>query len=170
MFNNPFKQRIERNKNRNLFNSKTVRYYPAFYTNKTLTSINDNEKEKTIKLFNNYKINNKENISFNIKQNDLSDLSDIYNVISNINNVNTNKTIIRNSQNSSESKCPYYTLTRNGNNSLLKISEKTNTSNIIIHDKESLPIYNWLKEIELLIYLSLFLKKKKIHHKKLHLI
>ena len=50
MFNNPFKQRIERNKNRNLFNSKTLRYYPAFYTNKTLTSINDNEKEKTIKL------------------------------------------------------------------------------------------------------------------------
>ena len=50
LFNNPFKQRIERNKNRNLFNSKTVRYYPAFYTNKTLTSINDNEKEKTIKL------------------------------------------------------------------------------------------------------------------------
>jgi len=166
LFNNPFKQRIERNKNRNLFNSKTVRYYPAFYTNKTLTSINNNEKEKTI----NYKINNKENISFNIKQNDLSDLSDIYNVISNINNVNTNKTIIRNSQNSSESKCPYYTLTRNGNNSLLKISEKTNTSNIIIHDKESLPIYNWLKEIELLIYLSLFLKKKKIHYKKLYLI
>ena len=159
LFNNPFKQRIERNKNRNLFNSKTVRYYPTFYTNKTLTSINDNEEKKTIKLFNNYKINNKENISFNIKQSVLSDLSDISG-ISNINNVNTNKNIIRNSQNSSQSKCTYYTLTRNGNNSLLEIIEKTNASNIIIHDKESLPIYNWLKEIDLLIYLSLFLKKK----------
>jgi hypothetical protein len=31
---------------------------------------------------------------------------------------------------------------------------------MIIHEKESLPIYNWLKEIDLLIYLSIFLKKK----------
>ena len=30
--------------------------------------------------------------------------------------------------------------------------------NIIIHDKESLPIYNWLKEIDLLCYLPLFIK------------
>ena len=159
MFKNPLKERIERNKNRNLFNSKTTRYYPTFYTNKTLTSINDNEQKKTIKLFNNYKINNKENISFNMKQSLLSDLSDISG-ITNINNINTNKNIIRNSQNSAQSKCTYYTLTRNGNNSLLEIIEKTNTSNMIIHDKESLHIYNWLKEIDLLIYLSLFLKKK----------
>ena len=159
MFKNPLKERIERNKNRNLFNSKTTRYYPTFYTNKTLTSINDNEQKKTIKLFNNYKINNKENISFNMKQSLLSDLSDISG-ITNINNINTNKNLIRNSQNSAQSKCTYYTLTRNGNNSLLEIIEKTNTSNMIIHDKESLHIYNWLKEIDLLIYLSLFLKKK----------
>jgi hypothetical protein len=158
-FKNPLKERIERNKNRNLFNSKTTRYYPTFYTNKTLTSINDNEQKKTIKLFNNYKINNKENISFNMKQSLLSDLSDISG-ITNINNINTNKNLIRNSQNSAQSKCTYYTLTRNGNNSLLEIIEKTNTSNMIIHDKESLHIYNWLKEIDLLIYLSLFLKKK----------
>ena len=159
MFKNPLKERIERNKNRNLFNSKTTRYYPTFYTNKTLTSINDNEQKKTIKLFNNYKINNKENISFNMKQSLLSDLSDISG-ITNINNINTNKNLIRNSQNSAQSKFTYYTLTRNGNNSLLEIIEKTNTSNMIIHDKESLHIYNWLKEIDLLIYLSLFLKKK----------
>ena len=155
MFKNPFKERITRNKNRNLFNSKTTRYYPTFYTNKTLTSIANNEQKKTYKLFNNYKINNKENISFNMKQSVLSDLSDI----SGITNINT-KNNFRNSQNSSQSKCTYYTLTRNGNNSLLEIIEKTNTSNLIIHDKESLPIYNWLKEIDLLIYLSLFLKKK----------
>ena len=157
MFNNPFKHRMERNKNRNLFNSKTVRYYPTFYTNKTLTSINDNEQKKTIKIFNNYKMN-KENISFNMKQSLLSDLSDISG-ITNI-NANKNKNIIMNSLNSAQSKCTYYTLTRNGNNSLLEIIEKTNSSNLIIHDKESLPIYNWLKEIDLLIYLSLFLKKK----------
>ena len=155
MFKNPFKERITRNKNRNLFNSKTTRYYPTFYTNKTLTSITNNEQKKTYKLFNNYKINNKENISFNTKQSLLSDLSDI----SGISNINTKKNF-RNSQNSSQSKCTYYTLTRNGNNSLLEIIERTNTSNLIIHDKESLPIYNWLKEIALLIYLSLFLKKK----------
>jgi hypothetical protein len=96
-----------------------------------------------------------------MRQSLLSDLSDISG-ITNINNINTNKNKnnIRNSQNSAKSKCTYYTLTINGNNSLLEIIEKTNTSNMIIHDKESLHIYNWLKEIDLLIYLSLFLKKK----------
>ena len=157
LFKNPFKERITRNKNRNknLFNSRTTRHYPTYYTNKTLTSISNEQKNAT-KLINNYTINNKENISFNVKQSLFSDMTDV----STIANINTTKNNFRNSQNSNQSKFTYYTLTRNGNNSLLEIIEKTNNSNLIIHDRESLPIYNWLKEIDLLIYLSLFLKKK----------
>ena len=157
LFKNPFRERIARNRNKtkNLFNSKTARYYPTYYTNKTLTSIS-NEQQNATKLLNNYKINNKENISFNIKQSIFSDMSDI----SGITNINSKKNYNLNSHNSSQSKYTYYTLTRNGNNSLLEIIERTNNSNILIHDRESLPIYGWLKEIDLLIYLSLFLKKK----------
>ena len=93
-FKIPFKDRIERNKNRNLFNSKTTRNYPTYYTNKTLTSINNKEIIHRSQLLNkNYKINNKENISFNMKQSVLSDLSDISG-ITNINNINTKKIII----------------------------------------------------------------------------
>jgi hypothetical protein len=159
-FKNPFKDRIERKKYRNLFNSKTTRNYPTYYTNKTLTSINNKEIIHRSQLLNkNYKINNKENISFNMKQSVLSDLSDISG-ITNINNINTKKNYNINSYNSSQSKCTYYTLTRNGNNSLLEIIERASNPNMIIHEKESLPIYNWLKEIDLLIYLSIFLKKK----------
>jgi hypothetical protein len=133
-----------------------VRYYPTYYTNKTLTSVS-NEQKNAIKFINNYKINNNENISFNMKQSLLSDMTDV----SSIANINATKNNFnRNSHNSSQSKFTCYTLTRNGNNSLLEIIERTNNSNIIIHDKESLPIYNWLKEIDLLIYLSIFLKKK----------
>ena len=157
LFKNPFRERIARNRNRtkNLFNSKTARYYPTYYTNKTLTSIS-NEQQNATKLLNNYRINNKENISFNIKQSIFSDMSDI----SGITNINSKKNYNLNSHNSSQSKYTYYTLTRNGNNSLLEIIERTNNSNMLIHDRESLPIYGWLKEIDLLIYLSLFLKKK----------
>ena len=158
LFKNPFRERVvrNRNKNKNLFNSRTVRNYPTYYTNKTLTSIS-NEQKNAIKFINNYKINNNENISFNMKQSVLSDMTDV----SSIANINSKKNNYnRNSHNSSQSKYTCYTLTRNGNNSLLEIIERTNNSNIIIHDKESLPIYNWLKEIDLLIYLSIFLKKK----------
>ena len=157
LFKNPFRERIARNRNKtkNLFNSKTARYYPTYYINKTLTSIS-NEQQNATKLLNNYRINNKENISFNIKQSIFSDMSDI----SGITNINSKKNYNINSHNSSQSKYTYYTLTRNGNNSLLEIIERTNNSNILIHDRESLPIYGWLKEIDLLIYLSLFLKKK----------
>ena len=156
-FKNPFKERVTRNKNRNknLFNSKTARCYPTYYTNKTLFSINS-EQNNAAKLLNNFKRNNKENISFNMKQSLFSDMTDI----SSIANISTKNNYNKNSQNSSQSKLTYYTLTRNANNSLLEIIEKTNNSNIIIHYKESLPIYNWLKEIDLLIYLSIFLKKK----------
>ena len=79
-FKNPFKERINRNKNRNknLFNSKTARYYPTYYTNKTLISINNEQKNAT-KFFGNFRNsnNNKENISFNMKQSLLSDMTDI---------------------------------------------------------------------------------------------
>ena len=93
-FKNPFKDRIERKKYRNLFNSKTTRNYPTYYTNKTLTSNNNKEIIHRSQLLNkNYKINNKENISFNMKQSVLSDLSDISG-ITNINNINTKKIII----------------------------------------------------------------------------
>ena len=91
-----------------------------------------------------------------MKQSLLSDMTDI----SSIANISTKHNYNKNTQNSSQSRLTYYTLTRNANNSLLEIIEKTNNSNIIIHSKESLPIYNWLKEIDLLIYLSIFLKKK----------
>ena len=91
-----------------------------------------------------------------MKQSLLSDMTDI----SSIANISTKNNYNKNTQNSSQSRLTYYTLTRNANNSLLEIIEKTNNSNIIIHSKESLPIYNWLKEIDLLIYLSIFLKKK----------
>ena len=68
LFKNPFRERIvrNRNKNKNLFNSRTVRNYPTYYTNKTLTSIS-NEQKNAIKFINNFKLNNNENISFNMK-------------------------------------------------------------------------------------------------------
>ena len=147
-FKNPFKERVTRNKNRNLFNSKTTRH---FATNNTYSLISNNQKKSK---FMNINKNNKdkENLSINIKNSMLSELSDVGSI--------NKKNFTKNSYNSSISKCTYYTLTRNDNNSLLEVIEKRNNPNIIIHDKESLPIYNWLKEIDLLIYLALFLKKK----------
>ena len=141
----PFKERVTRNKNRNLFNSKTTRH---FATNNTYSLISNNQKKSK---FMNINKNNKdkENLSINIKNSMLSELSDVGSI--------NKKNFTKNSYNSSISKCTYYTLTRNDNNSLLEVIEKTNNPNTIIHDKESLPIYNWLKEIDLLIYLSHFL-------------
>lgn len=91
LFKNPFRERVvrNRNKNKNLFNSRTVRNYPTYYTNKTLTSIS-NEQKNAIKFINNYKINNNENISFNMKQSVLSDMTDV----SSIANINSKKIII----------------------------------------------------------------------------
>ena len=54
-----------------------------------------------------------------MKQSVLSDLSDISG-ITNINNINTKKNYNINSYNPSQSKCTYYTLTRNGNIFLTK--------------------------------------------------
>ena len=129
-----------KNKNKNFFNSKnnTLRHYQ---TNK----LKNNEE----KPYNNL-INNKENISTNIKNSVFS--------LSSRNSINNNgKVFSKNSYNSSQSLCTYYTYTKNENNSLLEVVEKTKN---IVYKKETLPIYKWLKEIDLLVYLPLFIKKK----------
>ena len=142
LLENPLiKNKIMRNRNKNLFNSKnnTLRHYP---TNKILSLIN--KEQKPYKFLN----NDKENTSSNNGNSLLSITSR-----NSINGKNYNK----NSYNSSQSLCTYYTYTKNDNNSLLEVVEKTRN---IIYKKETLPIYKWLKEIDLLVYLPLFIKKK----------
>jgi hypothetical protein len=93
--------------------------------------------------------NNKENISLNIKNSILTTSS---------RNSNDGKKFNRNSFNSSV--CTFYTYSKNENNVLLEVIEKNVNNKNISCNKESLPIYQWLKEIDLLIYLPLFMKKK----------
>ena len=142
LLENPLiRNKIMRNRNKNFFNSKnnTLRHYP---TNKLISLINKEQKE--YKFIN----NDKENISSNIGNSFLS--------ITSRNSIN-GKIFNKNSYNSSQSLCTYYTYTKNDNNSLLEVVEKTRN---VIYKKETLPIYKWLKEIDLLVYLPLFIKKK----------
>jgi hypothetical protein len=152
MSENPlFKAKIMRNKNRNknFFNSKnnTLRHYP---TNKILSRFN--HEPKSIILLNSTQ--NKDNSSNNIK---LSLLSG-----STRNSNYGKKTYFRNSHNSSQSlsQMTYYTYSKNDNNSLLEVMERNTENKNFINKKETLPIYKWLKEIDLLVYLPLFLKKR----------
>ena len=134
------KGKIMRNKNKNFFNSK----YKAFRNKQTHKIINIVNKEQKPYIFAN---NDKENISLNIKNSFISRTS---------RNSNGDK-FSKNSYNSNQSLCTFYTLTKNENNSLLEVVEKTKTK---IYKKETLPIYKWLQEIDLLVYLPLFIKKK----------
>ena len=111
------------------------------------------EQKNATKFFGNFRNsnNNKENISFNMKQSLLSDMTDI----SSIANISTKNNYNKNTQNSSQSRLTYYTLTRNANNSLLEIIEKMVKVNIIIKTimcamKEILLMIN-LKETENII-------------------
>ena len=152
MSENPlFKTKIMRNKNRNknFFNSKnnTLRHYQ---TNKILSRIN--HEPKSFILLNNTQ--NKDNSSNNIKLSFLSGST---------RNSNYGKnTYFRNTHNSSQSfsQMTYYTYSKNDNNSLLEVMERNTENKNIINKKETLPIYKWLKEIDLLVYLPLFLKKR----------
>ena len=137
------KAKIMRNKN--FFNSKTNRTLKHYPTNKLIPITN--KENKTY----NYLNNNKENISTNIKNSIVT--------VSSRNSNGGGKYYNANSFNSSQSVCTYYTYTKNENNTLLEVVEKSKTKNII-YNKESLPIYKWLKEIDLLVYLHLFIKKK----------
>ncbi len=152
MSENPlFKNKIMRNKNRNknFFNSKnnTLRHYP---TNKILSRIN--HEPKSIILLNTTQ--NKDNSSNNIKLSFLSGSTRMSNYGKN--------TYFRNTHNSSQSlsQMTYYTYSKNDNNSLLEVMERNTENNNFINKKETLPIYKWLKEIDLLVYLPLFLKKR----------
>ena len=138
---------IIKNKNKNWFNkkNKTSRNFP---NNKLFSLMNKGH--KLYNFLNNEDIdNNKENISINIK-------NSIFSSSSSRNTYNRNK-VNKNSNNSSQSLCTYYTYSKNENNSLLEVVEKTKN---IIFKKESFPIYKWLQEIDLLVYLPLFIKKK----------
>ena len=154
-----FKSKLMRNKkkNKNFFNKKnsTLRHNP---TNKTLSIINqDQSKQKQpVKFLNDF--SNKENSSNNIK---LSILSGSTN-----SSIWGKNSLYRNSHNSSQSQShsqsqsilTYCTYTKNDNNTFLHVIEKNITKKV--YKKEALPIYKWLKEIDLLTYLPLFLKKK----------
>lgn len=142
---NTFKSKLIKKKNRNFFNSKnnTLRNQ----LNKKGMSLISQE-QIPVSFLN----NNKENLSNNIK---LSLLS------SSTRNSNYGKnSYFRNSHNSSISQLTYYTYSKNENNSLLEVVEKNFTNKNIVNKKETLPIYKWLKEIDLLCYLPLFIKKK----------
>jgi hypothetical protein len=139
-----------KNKNKNFFNSKTNRTNYSIYNFTNSKIIPSIQKEsKTYKYLNNNNNNNKENISFNIKNSILTTSS---------RNSNDGKKFNRNSFNSSV--CTFYTYSKNENNVLLEVIEKNINNKNISCNKESLPIYQWLKEIDLLIYLPLFMKKK----------
>ena len=138
---------IRRNKNKNFFNKKnrTLRNCP---TSKLISLMN--KEQKPYKFFNNEDIDsNKENISINVK-------NSIFSGSSSRNSIN-GKILNKNSYNSSQSLLTYYTYTKNENNSLLEVVEKKRN---IVYKKENLPIYKWLQEIDLLVYLPLFIKKK----------
>ena len=129
-----------KNKNKNFFNSKnhTFKHFP---TSKLLINKNENQ-------YNNILNNNKENISTNIN-NSIFAIS--------CRNSNNGKTYSKNSYNSSQSSITYYTYKKNENNNLLEVVEKSKN---LVYKNEELPIYKWLKEIDLLKYLPLFIKKK----------
>ena len=140
----PIKYKNKRNKNKNFFNSTnnplTLRTHE---TNKLISLIN--KEQQPFNFVNN---ENKENISTNIKKCVYSSSSR-----------NTNKDKFnKNSYNSSQSLRTFYTYTKNENNSLLEIVEKRTKNKKF--NEANLPIYKWLKEIDLLVYLSLFIKKK----------
>ena len=136
-----------RNKNKNWFNKKNKTSRNCL-NNKLFSLMN--KEQKLYNFLNNEDIdNNKENISINIKKS-------IFSASSSRNTYNGKK-FNKNSNNSSQSLCTYYTYTKNENNSLLEVVEKTKN---IIYKKESFPIYKWLQEIDLLVYLPLFIKKK----------
>ncbi len=139
----------KKNKNKNFFNSKTNRtsYTMNNYANSKIIPAIKKE-NKTYNYLKNK--SNKENISINIKNSVLTTSS---------RNSNEGKKNNRSSFNSTQSVCTFYTYTKNENNSLLEVVQKTKN---IVYNKESLPIYKWLKEIDLLIYLPLFIKKKNI--------
>ena len=136
------KAKIMRNKNKNFFNSK----YKTYRNNQTSKVINIMNKEQKPYIFTNN--NDKENISMNIKNSFISGTT---------RNSNNEKMYSKNSFNSNQSICTFYTYTKNENNSLLEVVEKTKHK---IYKKETLPIYKWLQEIDLLVYLPLFIKKK----------
>jgi hypothetical protein len=154
-----FKSKLMRNKkkNKNFFNKKnsTLRHNP---TNKTLSIINQEQskQKQPVKFLNDF--SNKENSSNNIK---LSILSGSTN-----SSIWGKNSFYRNSHNSSQSQShsqsqsilTYCTYTKNDNNAFLHVIEKNITKKV--YKKEALPIYKWLKEIDLLTYLPLFLKKK----------
>ena len=152
MSENPlFKTKLMRNKkrNKNFFNSKnnTFRHNPI---NKILSRIN--HEPKSFILLNNTQ--NKDYSSNNIKLSFLSGSTRTSNYGKN--------TFFRNSHNSSQSlsQMSYYTYSKNDNNSFLEVMERNTENNNFINKKETLPIYKWLKEIDLLVYLPLFLKKR----------
>ena len=148
LLGNPIKEKIL--STRNIFNSKTNRtnYTINSYLNNKMIPPNKKETKKyTYTYLNNH---NKENISSNYKNSIISISTKAS---------NGRKSLNRNTSNTSQSFSTLKTYTRNDNNTFLEIIEKSNTSNMI-PNKESLHIYKWLKEIDLLIYLPLFMKKK----------
>jgi len=165
-----FKSKLMRNKkkNKNFFNKKnsTLRHYP---TNKTISIINQDQskQQQPVKFLND--ISNKENSSNNIKLSILSGStnSSVWGKNSfygNSHNSSQSQSHSQQSQSQSQSHSQsqsiltYCTYTKRDNNAFLHVIEKNITKKV--YKKEALPIYKWLKEIDLLMYLPLFLKKK----------
>ena len=160
-----FKSKLMRNKkkNKNFFNKKnsTLRHYP---TNKTFSIINQEQTkhQQPVKFLNDF--SNKENSSNNIKLSILSGStnSSIWGKNSFYGNSHNSSQSQSQSQSHSHSQSQsiltYCTYTKSDNNAFLHVIEKNITKKV--YKKEALPIYKWLKEIDLLTYLPLFLKKK----------
>ena len=160
-----FKSKLMRNKkkNKNFFNKKnsTLRHYP---TNKTFSIINQEQTkhQQPVKFLNDF--SNKENSSNNIKLSILSGStnSSIWGKNSFYGNSHNSSQSQSQSQSHSHSQSQsiltYCTYTKSDNIAFLHVIEKNITKKV--YKKEALPIYKWLKEIDLLTYLPLFLKKK----------
>ena len=156
-----FKTKLMRNKkkNKNYFNKKNsaLRQNP---TNKTLSIISQEQikYQQPIKFLNDF--SNKENSSNNIKLSILSGStnSSIWGKNSFYGNSHNSSQSQSQSHSQSQSIITYCTYKKGENNAFLHVIEKNITKKA--YKKESLPIYKWLKEIDLLTYLPLFLKKK----------
>ena len=160
-----FKSKLMRNKkkNKNFFNKKnsTLRHNP---TNKTFSIINQEQtkQQQPVKFLNDF--SNKENSSNNIKLSILSGSTNSSILGKNSFHGNSHNSSQCKSQSQSQSHSQsqsiltYCTYTKSDNNAFLHVIEKNITKKV--YKKESLPIYKWLKEIDLLTYLPLFLKKK----------
>ena len=132
MVENPLiKGKLKKFKEKNLFNSRFCTY-------------RNNQSNNYLSII--HHKNNKENTSSNIKISVLSGSTL---------NSNNEKNFVGSSNYSLKSQT-FYNYKNNANNSFLEVIQKSNK----VYQKGDLPIYSWLKEIDLLNYLPMFLNNK----------